>query len=96
MIWKAFRKIIWKNSEKGLQKKFGWTYYKVVNTPGWSSLVARKAHNLEAVGSNPTPGTASFALAGLPPMGNTFSQATWVLPHVSLGSPHRFCLVSQC
>ena len=22
---------------------------------GWSSLVAREAHNLEAVGSNPTP-----------------------------------------
>ena len=22
---------------------------------GWSSMVARKAHNLEVVGSNPTP-----------------------------------------
>ena len=25
---------------------------------GWSSLVARKAHNLEVVGSTPTPATA--------------------------------------
>ncbi len=24
---------------------------------GWSSLVARQAHNLKAVGSNPTPAT---------------------------------------
>ena len=24
---------------------------------GWSSLVAREAHNLEVVGSNPTPAT---------------------------------------
>ena len=24
---------------------------------GWSSLVARKAHNLEVVGSNPSPAT---------------------------------------
>lgn len=27
------------------------------NDVGWSSLVARKAHNLEAVGSNPAPTT---------------------------------------
>ena len=26
-------------------------------TAGWSSLVARQAHNLKVVGSNPTPAT---------------------------------------
>ena len=29
---------------------------------GWSSLVARQAHNLKAVGSNPTPATNFLAL----------------------------------
>src|ERR1700691_6705348 len=29
---------------------------------GWSSLVARRAHNPEVVGSNPTPATISFFL----------------------------------
>jgi hypothetical protein len=29
----------------------------VVQHAGWSSLVARKAHNLEVVGSNPSPAT---------------------------------------
>jgi hypothetical protein len=28
---------------------------------GWSSLVARRAHNPEVVGSNPTPATNSFS-----------------------------------
>jgi putative endonuclease len=28
-----------------------------LNIAGWSSLVARQAHNLKAVGSNPTPAT---------------------------------------
>ncbi len=27
------------------------------NNAGWSSLVARQAHNLKVVGSNPTPAT---------------------------------------
>ena len=27
---------------------------------GWSSLVARQAHNLKVVGSNPTPATNYF------------------------------------
>ncbi len=31
---------------------------------GWSSLVARQAHNLEAVGSNPTPATNAKNLGG--------------------------------
>ncbi len=28
-----------------------------LNFAGWSSLVARRAHNPKAVGSNPTPAT---------------------------------------
>ena len=32
---------------------------------GWSSLVARRAHNPEVVGSNPTPATADIADCGL-------------------------------
>src|SRR5262245_32273977 len=28
---------------------------KAINVAGWSSLVARRAHNPEVVGSNPTP-----------------------------------------
>src|SRR5262249_369143 len=31
---------------------------------GWSSPVARKAHNLEVVGSNPTPATSKRTRAG--------------------------------
>ena len=31
-----------------------------IQTAGWSSLVARQAHNLKVVGSNPTPATTSF------------------------------------
>ena len=30
---------------------------------GWSSLVARQAHNLKAVGSNPTPATQTKSVA---------------------------------
>ena len=30
-------------------------------TAGWSSLVARQAHNLKAAGSNPAPATKSIA-----------------------------------
>ena len=38
---------------------------------GWSSLVARQAHNLKAVGSNPTPAT-NFSQDGW----KTFTQFT--------------------
>ncbi len=31
-----------------------------VSNAGWSSLVARQAHNLKVVGSNPTPATKCF------------------------------------
>ncbi len=36
--------------------------YKFVIIAGWSSLVARKAHNLEVGGSNPSPATNLFDL----------------------------------
>lgn len=32
---------------------------------GWSSLVARRAHNPEVVGSNPAPATKYLQLVGL-------------------------------
>ena len=37
---------------------------------GWSSLVARRAHNPEVVGSNPAPATKNLQqLRGLVPLG---------------------------
>ena len=42
---------------KGLRDVVFWcTFIKQV-IAGWSSLVARQAHNLKVVGSNPTPAT---------------------------------------
>ena len=35
-----------------------------LNDAGWSSLVAREAHNLEVVGSNPAPANFSDRSAG--------------------------------
>jgi hypothetical protein len=35
-----------------------WRPSRSINFAGWSSPVARKAHNLEVVGSNPTPATS--------------------------------------
>ena len=32
---------------------------RLLGAAGWSSLVARQAHNLKVVGSNPTPATTS-------------------------------------
>ena len=32
-------------------------YHVLNNAAGWSSLVARRAHNPKVVGSNPTPAT---------------------------------------
>ena len=41
--------------EKG--STFFFFYLLYVQIAGWSSLVARRAHNPEVVGSNPTPAT---------------------------------------
>src|SRR5882762_10640403 len=35
-------------------------------TAGWSSLVARQAHNLKAAGSNPAPATKFLLISGAP------------------------------
>ena len=37
-------------------------------TAGWSSPVARQAHNLKVVGSNPTPATTGVTLAAPAPV----------------------------
>ena len=42
------------------------------NTAGWSSPVAREAHNLEVVGSNPAPATLARHLLD-PVIGGLFS-----------------------
>ena len=39
-----------------LTLKLNYTRFRV-SCAGWSSLVARQAHNLKVVGSNPTPAT---------------------------------------
>jgi hypothetical protein len=39
--------------------------YRSNKNAGWSSLVARQAHNLKAVGSNPTPATKPICGLGL-------------------------------
>jgi hypothetical protein len=41
---------------------------KTLNSAGWSSLVARRAHNPEVVGSNPTPATSKTAGQRLVPL----------------------------
>ena len=41
--------------EKG--SNFFFFYLLYVQIAGWSSMVARRAHNPEVVGSNPTPAT---------------------------------------
>ena len=44
--------------KKILKSKKNLTNSKIdLNIAGWSSLVARKAHNLEVGGSNPSPAT---------------------------------------
>ena len=50
-----------------------------LNSAGQSSLVARKAHNLEVVGSNPTP-AKMIQLGNIgKPLGATICQRFWVL-----------------
>ena len=49
---------------KGLRDVVFWcTFIKQV-IAGWSSLVARQAHNLKVVGSNPTPATTGDIVIG--------------------------------
>src|SRR6218665_3886248 len=52
---------------KGIEWVF-WQSQKPGNA-GWSSPVARQAHNLKAAGSNPAPATKSYAIPKKPPRG---------------------------
>ena len=46
---------------------------------GWSSLVARRAHNPKVVGSNPTPATIEYAVQA------PFSEGASCCPGIGLG-----------
>src|SRR3954469_13516960 len=61
----------------------------VVGDAGWSSPVARQAHNLKVVGSNPTPATTKRpASAGLfVVLGSRLNLAGTTLPIEPSGSP---------
>jgi hypothetical protein len=52
---KEFSKKILKELRSLISLKTEFNY-----TAGWSSLVARQAHNLKVGGSNPSPATNSF------------------------------------
>ena len=45
------------NMEKEVATTIGHLYYTQHFDAGWSSLVARRAHNPKVVGSNPAPAT---------------------------------------
>ena len=52
---------------------------------GWSSPVARQAHNLKVVGSNPTPATSiSFDFHDKVPLGEIWKHA----PTSSVSTPY--------
>ena len=42
-------------------------FYKKVNIAGWSSLVARRAHNPKVIGSNPVPAIWSLGVGVITP-----------------------------
>ena len=48
------RKVVW--AAQGFESLF-LRHFKILIIAGWSSLVARRAHNPEVVGSNPSPAT---------------------------------------
>jgi hypothetical protein len=48
---------VWKNLINRVADFFIRAIVSFLQNAGWSSLVARQAHNLKAVGSNPTPAT---------------------------------------
>ncbi len=39
-------------------------YFTLLSIAGWSSLVARRAHNPKVIGSNPFPATKNFKALG--------------------------------
>jgi hypothetical protein len=55
------------------------TLFENQNDAGWSSLVARWAHNPKVGGSNPPPATNK--IEGLEVISNPFSTFWWVFSH---------------
>jgi hypothetical protein len=58
-----------------------------LNIAGWSSPVARQAHNLKAAGSNPAPATKSKSR----PSGRLFAFAGWEFQPFRIAS----CTIKQ-
>src|SRR5580700_3039527 len=59
---RGFRRLVWRNIGPSALPLSGGACYMTVTQnrllgAGWSSPVARQAHNLKVVGSNPTPAT---------------------------------------
>lgn len=57
MFFIKVKRILKKRFLKKILAKKGNMGYNALNIAGWSSQVTRQAHNLEIVGSNPTPAT---------------------------------------
>ena len=55
----------------------------MINDAGWSSPVAREAHNLEVVGSNPAPATRLFCEKSQV-VANPSNAGVFLLEHVSV------------
>lgn len=58
---------------------------------GWSSLVARRAHNPEVVGSNPAPATKNLQLVGLAGELFFYSGTVFFDPILSLSNKISIC-----
>src|SRR6266853_156185 len=84
--------------EPGFDELQSFRYYAIA---GWSSLVARRAHNPKVVGSNPTPATISRFLRAAPEgrpsyfPGKFQAPSAVCLQNVS-GAHIRFIRVSPC
>ena len=55
---------------------------RIICPAGWSSPVAREAHNLEVVGSNPAPATCFLGSETGLPLGYTKSHRLWAVAFV--------------
>ena len=56
---------------------------------GWSSLVARRAHNPKVVGSNPTPATLEDPYLSMTSEGFLFWGGGITIPHYSKRHSHQ-------
>ena len=57
---------------------------------GWSSLVARQAHNLKVVGSNPAPATINIARSLLPRL---YLQSLYILGLLIFAIPVNYITI---